>query len=82
MNRLLEAVQRALRPAWDARLGALLAKGQRLEDTGVSVSDTYVTAYRDAYRDAMVDMYEAGMLAEPCTESKPQFLQVVEGARR
>jgi hypothetical protein len=81
MNRLIEAVQRALRPVWDERLGALLSKGQHLEDTGVSVQDAYVQAYRDAYRDAMVDMYEAGLLTEPPVGVKP-CLHVLEGARR
>jgi hypothetical protein len=64
LNRLLDAIRKALRPRWEARLPTMLADAERLE-AGVSPEEAYQEGYRKAYWDAVVDMAEADLLRHP-----------------
>ena len=64
LNRLLNAIRRALRPRWEARLPTMLRDAGRLE-AGLSPEEAYQEGYRKAYWDAVVDMAEAELLKHP-----------------
>ena len=64
LYRLLNAIQHALRPRWEARLPTMLADAGKLE-AGLSPEEAYQEGYRRAYWDAVVDMVEAELLMHP-----------------
>ena len=57
---LLKLIQAALRQRWDARLAQILFDADQAEGTKQEI---YLSAYRQAYWDAVVDLISQGLVS-------------------
>lgn len=64
IRRLIQAIQEALQPRWEARLPGVMADSRGLE-VGLSPQEAYQEGYRRAYWDAVEDMVQAELLRDP-----------------